>query len=102
MDNLQGESDRTWYAYQMAEFNVRYRDAAGDDGLREEYVALRDKCRALYESDEEDGPALDALYLERIAIERREPTPDMKIIKSVGEQFSRDIKDEKWPPRERP
>ena len=90
--------DVLWGQYYNAEFNVRYRDFAGDDGLRPEWIALRDKYKVLYDADgAPDKKQLDELFIERCRIEHREQDPDMGAVAKADEQLRAEVKESEWP-----
>lgn len=93
-------SDEVWAGYCAAEFNVRYRDAAGDDGLRAEWKSLRDEWALIWASGQDPSLQVrDALYLEKSALQRREPPPNMEIIRQVSARLHADAEAKRFPPQ---
>jgi hypothetical protein len=89
-----------WFSYTTAEFNVRYRDAAGDDGLRADWAALRDRWAEIYASGTQPPPELaNDLYLERERIEKLEPVADMQIIRDCNRELQESVNAGTFPPK---
>lgn len=91
-----------WLRLCTAEMNVRYRDRVGDDGLRAEWAAHRDKCLEVYLFDPFDKPSqqvVDALYVAQVKITAKESGDvDKPAIDAVCDQMDRDIEAGTWPP----
>lgn len=90
-----------WEGYVTCEFNVRYRDHAGDDGFRQKWAELRDKHAVYYRGDEQLTDAIvDSLYEERVKISHAEPAQtSMPAIRSAWDELEADIEAKRWPVR---
>ena len=90
-----------WLRLCHAELNVRYRDKTGDDGLRGEWVALRDKALKVYWLDRAPQDAVDALLVEQVAITAKEsPDVDVDALHAIQDEMDKEIEAGTFPPKQ--
>jgi hypothetical protein len=91
-------SGAIWEGYYNSELNVRYRGAAGDDGLKKEWERLRSKYAKAYADGSPTRELAIELYTERVRVCAKEgPEINAESMFKVTDQLDADVAARRWP-----
>ena len=88
-------SESLWYSYYKARVNVRYRDVAGDDGLREAWNDVAGEALQLWQSDAPTKAQADAIYQKAWHVQKRETEPpDLALLDKAQADIDAEVKEQ--------